>query len=166
MTESQAETEAATTTRRAMLAGAGAVSATTLLAACGTDSGGSLAGGNSSATTGSAATGASSGATTGAPAGTGGNALAKTTDIPEGGGKIFKAQGVVVTQPVAGTFKGFSAICTHAGCTVALVEGGLIKCGCHGSQFSIEDGSVKKGPATQDLSAIKVKATGGSITLA
>jgi Rieske Fe-S protein len=165
MTESQAETEAATTTRRAMLAGAGAVSASTLLAACGTDDGGSLAGGNSTPTTAGATTG-TSGATTGAPAGSGGNALAKTTDIPVGGGKVFKAQGVVVTQPVAGTFKGFSAICTHAGCTVGPVESGLIKCGCHGSQFSVEDGSVKKGPATQDLSAIKVKAAGGSISLA
>jgi nitrite reductase/ring-hydroxylating ferredoxin subunit len=164
MTESQAETEAAPTTRRAMLAGAGAVGASTLLAACGSDDGGSLADGNAP-TTGGATTGAASGATTGAPAGSGANALAKTTEIPEGGGKVFKAQGVVVTQPAAGTFKGFSAVCTHAGCTVGPVEGGVIKCGCHGSQFSIEDGSVKKGPATQDLSAVNVKAAGGSITL-
>jgi nitrite reductase/ring-hydroxylating ferredoxin subunit len=165
MTESQAETDGATTTRRAMLAGAGALGASTLLAACGTDDGSSLASGTGSPSA-AATTHASSGATTGAATGGGTAALAKTSDIPAGGGKVFKAQGVVVTQPVKGTFKGFSAVCTHAGCTVGPVEGGLIKCGCHGSQFSIEDGSVKKGPATQDLSAINVKSAGGSITLA
>ena len=48
----------------------------------------------------------------------------------------------MVTQPTEGDFKGFSAVCTHQGCLVANVDGGTINCTCHGSQFSIEDGSV------------------------
>ena len=168
MTGSQVETEAtaaAATSRRAMLAGAGAVGASALLAACGTDDGDSLADGGDAAT--NAPT--TSAPTSKAPAGDGNGAadkLADTSDIPANGGKIFKDKGVVVTQPASGTFKGFTATCTHAGCTVANVKNGTINCGCHGSQFSIEDGSVKKGPANKPLDAVSIKVDGDAITLA
>ena len=46
------------------------------------------------------------------------DAIAKA-DIPVGGGKVFDALKVVVTQPTAGDYKAFSAICTHQGCTVS-----------------------------------------------
>jgi Rieske Fe-S protein len=71
-----------------------------------------------------------------------GKGLAKTSDIPVGGGKIFKAEKVVVTQPKAGEFRAFSAICTHQGCPVGSVSGGTINCPCHGSKFKIADASV------------------------
>ncbi|AZS88550.1 Rieske (2Fe-2S) protein [Streptomyces griseoviridis] len=95
-----------------------------------------------------------------------GASLGRTTDIPEGGGKIFKDEGVVVTQPTAGTFKAFSAKCTHQGCAVTSVADGVIVCPCHKSHFSVEDGSVKQGPATQALPAAEIKVSGDSITLA
>ena len=57
----------------------------------------------------------------------------------------------VVTQPTKGTYKAFSKICTHQGCTVGQVADGVIKCPCHGSEFSIEDGSVKHPPARKPL---------------
>jgi Rieske Fe-S protein len=91
--------------------------------------------------------------------------LAKTADIPEGGGKIFKDQGVVVTQPTAGTFKAFSAKCTHRGCAVAAVTGGVITCPCHNSAFSVSDGSVRKGPATSPLPAARITVEGDAIHL-
>lgn len=147
------------TTRRAVLAGAVGVGAAAVVTACG--------GGGS--TTGST-TGSGSGSGSGAPDPTAqqppaGNGLAKTTEIPVGGGKIFDAQKVVVTQPAAGQFKAFSAICTHMGCTVGSVSGGLIKCPCHGSQYSIQDGSVKGGPAPKALPAKQVTVTGDEITV-
>lgn len=92
--------------------------------------------------------------------------LAATSDIPEGGGTIFADQKVVVTQPTAGEFKAFSSICTHQGCPVANVAGGTVNCSCHGSKFSIEDGSVTQGPATSPLPPVKVKVAGGQISLA
>ena len=107
---------------------------------------------------------AGGGETSGAAAG-GGTALAKTADIPEGGGKIFKEQGVVVTQPTAGTYKAFSAKCTHQGCAVSSVTDGVIVCPCHNSRFSVADGSVKKGPATRGLPEEKITVSGDSITL-
>ncbi len=96
----------------------------------------------------------------------GGAALAKTTDIPEGGGKIFADQSVVVTQPTAGEFKAYSTVCPHQKQRVNSVDNGLITCPAHGSQFSVTDGSVEKGPATSGLTAAKITVSGDSITLA
>ena len=97
--------------------------------------------------------------------GTGAGAIAKTAEIPVGGGKIFDKANVVVTQPTAGQFVGFSAVCTHAGCTVASVSGGTINCACHGSKFHIADGSVARGPAAQPLPSAKITVSAGQVLL-
>lgn len=95
-----------------------------------------------------------------------GQELARTSDIPVGGGKIFKGEKVVVTQPKEGEFKAFSNICTHQQCPVANVEGGTINCTCHGSKFHITDGSVAHPPATRPLPEKKITVDGNSIRLA
>ncbi|KMS83864.1 MULTISPECIES: Rieske (2Fe-2S) protein [Streptomyces] len=136
--------------RRTVMAAAGAAGLAAALTACGS-------GDDSSGTV---DTGSKSGGTTG------GTALAKTADIPEGGGKIFKDQGVVVTQPSAGTYKAFSSKCTHQGCAVGSVANGVIVCPCHNSEFSVTDGSVKKGPATRPLPAAEITVSGDEIKLA
>ncbi|QNP73552.1 Rieske (2Fe-2S) protein [Streptomyces roseirectus] len=92
--------------------------------------------------------------------------LAKTADIPVGGGKIFADRKVVVTQPATGEFKAFSAVCTHQGCTVSAVTDGAITCPCHESAFSITDGAVKSGPAPRPLPAKDITVKDGTITLA
>lgn len=106
-------------------------------------------------------------ATGGQESGNGGaQPLAKTSDIPVGGGTVFADKKVVVCQPTAGQFKAFSAICTHQGCAVKDVANGTINCPCHGSKFNVTDGSVAAGPATQPLPAATVTVQGDSITLA
>ncbi|MXM68718.1 Rieske 2Fe-2S domain-containing protein [Streptomyces sp. HUCO-GS316] len=100
------------------------------------------------------------------PKASAGQELAKATDIPVGGGKIFAAEQVVVTQPQEGEFKAFSNICTHQDCPVANVTDGTINCTCHGSKFSITDGAVEHPPATRALPEKKITVQGGSITLA
>ncbi|MEU6393768.1 Rieske (2Fe-2S) protein [Streptomyces sp. NPDC046939] len=91
--------------------------------------------------------------------------LARTTDIPVGGGKVFADKKVVVTQPTQGDFKAFSAVCTHQGCTVNSVSGGTINCPCHGSKYRIADASVAGGPAPRPLPPQKITVTGKSISL-
>ncbi|MEU0358426.1 Rieske (2Fe-2S) protein [Streptomyces cyaneofuscatus] len=98
--------------------------------------------------------------------GAGGAVLAKTADIPEGGGVVFAAQKVVVTQPSAGEFKAFSATCTHQGCAVKDVVDNVITCPCHNSTFDAATGSPTAGPATQPLPAREISVEGDSITLA
>jgi Rieske Fe-S protein len=166
--------------RRAMLAGAGALGATCLLAACGTSStsGTTNANGtdysNNPAPAGSKGAVAQGGVGSGnddssgggskSGGGSGATALAATADVPSGGG-IIKGD-LVITQPQAGTFKAFSKVCTHAGCDVNKVTGGVISCPCHGSTFSIEDGSPTGGPATKPLPAVNVKVDGDNVVKA
>jgi Rieske Fe-S protein len=69
-------------------------------------------------------------------------------------------------QPEAGSFKAFSAVCTHQGCAVKSVTNGDIVCPCHNSIFSVTDGSVKSGPAKKPLPEVAIKVDGDSITLA
>jgi Rieske Fe-S protein len=141
-------------TRRQVLEGAAGLAVLTItgaLAACG--------GGQSSSGSGPAPTSSP-------PDGLAGKPLASTADVPVGGGKILGGDHVVLTQPKQGTFKAFSSTCTHQGCTVGEVSGGSIKCPCHGSAFSAENGSVQQGPASKPLPQYQVKVNGSSVTLA
>jgi Rieske Fe-S protein len=145
------------TTRRAALAGAGFAGLAATLAACGGgSSSGSVAAPAGNSASAKAATGGGSG---------GSASLASTSEIPVGGGKVFSAEKVVVTQAAAGEFKGFSAVYTHMQCLVDQVASGTIDCPCHGSQFSVKNGSVVTGPATSPLPAQSITVAGGQITL-
>ena len=92
--------------------------------------------------------------------------LAKASEIPVGGGRILPEQRLVITQPAAGVFKVFGATCTHMGCTLGEVYDGLIKCPCHGSEYSIADGSVRHGPASRSLTEYPANVADGNIVLA
>ncbi|MFC0625276.1 Rieske (2Fe-2S) protein [Kribbella deserti] len=153
-----------TVLRGAAVAGIAGVSGS-LLVACGDDgapsAGPSTAPSSGPATTPTTAPSSAPSAT--ASTGGGGAVLGPVGDVPVGGGKIFPDQKLVVTQPTAGQFKGFSAVCTHAGCVVESVADGSIVCGCHGSKFKVADGSVTTGPATSPLASVAVTVENGNI---
>jgi Rieske Fe-S protein len=86
-----------------------------------------------------------------------------TSSVPVGGGVILDDADYVITQPTKGTYKAFSKICTHQGCKVGSVTGGVIVCPCHRSEFSIEDGSVKQPPATKPLPESKTTVVGSKV---
>ena len=129
--------------RRTVLRGMGAIGAAAVgaaaLAACGSDDNAAAAGG---------------------PAKT-----VKAADIPVGGGVIYADAVVVVTQPLAGSFKAFSAMCMHLGCVVNQVDHGRIICPCHGSEYNITDGSVYQGPSTTPLNPRTVTVSGDTLTI-
>lgn len=91
--------------------------------------------------------------------------LGSVKDIPVGGGRVFMAQKVIVTQPASGVFKAFSAVCTHVGCLCNKVANGTISCPCHGSEFKITDGAVVTGPAPAPLTARTITISDGKILL-
>lgn len=134
-------------TRRVVLLGAGACGVLGASAACGS------AGGHAAtrAEAGSRG-GAASAAVTALPSS--GVVLAAVGDVPVGGGIV--AAGVLVVQPVSGTFKAFDASCPHRGVRVGPPANGIATCPAHHSTFAIADGARLSGPATQGLAEIPV----------
>ena len=132
------------TGRRALLAGAGAAG---LLAACGDESSPPAA-----EPTAGPASAAPSPATS----------LANTADIPVGGGTVVG--GVLLVQPVAGSFKAYNAACPHKGVNVTAPKDGVATCPAHKSTFAIADGARMSGPATSGLKEIPIKVEAGRIT--
>ncbi|MDH6133701.1 Rieske Fe-S protein [Kitasatospora sp. MAA4] len=170
-----AEARQSTPSRRAMLCGTAGIGGAAALALCGCSS--SVADGSASdapASDAPTSTGAADSPSPGSaaangtadPSMSGGpTVLGRAMDVPVGGGVVFPAAKVVVTQATAGQYKAFSAVCTHKGCTVSGVSGGVITCPCHGSTFKIADGSVAGGPAMSALPAVAVKVDGGNLVL-
>jgi len=138
--------------RKRFIVGAGLGLIATVVAAC--------SGNKQTASGDQSATSTTSAAAPGSPAPA--KPIAKTSDVPVGSGVIV--DDVVVTQPSAGVFKGFSATCTHLGCTVATLADGTINCPCHGSKFNL-DGSVAQGPAARPLDTKNIAVQGDSIVL-
>jgi Rieske Fe-S protein len=157
--------------RRGALAGASLGLTLPVLAACGDDKpeagtdGGSPSGRSSAPETPESPTSDPPGEspTKKKPKGDGG--IAGTADVPVGSGLILTDQKIVITQPTEGDFKGFTAVCTHRGCTVNTVTD-TINCRCHGSMFSIETGEPVGGPAPSPLAEKPLVVRGGAIDLA
>lgn len=92
--------------------------------------------------------------------------LATTDEVPVGGGIILTEQKLVITQPTEGTFKAFTAVCTHQGLLVTSVEDGTIRCANHGSSYSVESGEVEGGPAPSALAPVEIDVQGDRILAA
>jgi Rieske Fe-S protein len=97
----------------------------------------------------------------GVPAGA--KPVATVSQIPANGGLVVANQDLVLTRDTAGTVRGFSAVCTHQGCTVSRVANGVISCPCHGSRFSATTGAVITGPAASPLPPVNVTVEGNDI---
>jgi nitrite reductase/ring-hydroxylating ferredoxin subunit len=63
------------------------------------------------------------------------------------------------------TYSALHDRCSHRGCSLSegRVEGDAIVCGCHGSRFALDDGSVLQGPATAPQPAFEVRAREGRV---
>ena len=164
MTEESQQDQRAT--RRGVLLGAGLAGVGGVLAGCstaavpyGADEAGQAPGQPASAPSASAGM---AGQTAGGAMGT---VLGLVKDIPVGGGRVFMAEKVIVTQPASGVLRAFSAVCTHVGCICNKVANGTISCPCHGSEFKITDGTVVTGPAPAPLAARTIAVSDGKILL-
>jgi Rieske Fe-S protein len=143
--------------RRRVLVSGAALAAAPVLAACGAEDAATPSPTGSPSPDGGGGGGATSGGA--------GDALFPTSDVPVGSGVIDADRQVVVTQPVEGEFKAFSSICTHQGCPVTEVSDGEIRCPCHFSRFSVEDGSVVSGPAESPLPEVSVTVVDDQVVL-
>lgn len=95
-----------------------------------------------------------------------GEAIASESEVQPGSAVEFTAPDgnpAVLVRLDGGDFAAYSAICTHAQCTVAFQNGSLA-CPCHGSLFDpANGGAVVQGPAQQPLPEVTVEVRGGEV---
>ena len=122
--------------RRAVLAGAGALGVAGLLSACG--------GGDSGAPM--------------AESAPDDPVIVGLDELREQGAVGFEtADGKAIAIARGDDVVAYSSTCTHDGCTVGWdAEAEQISCPCHGSRFDPADGSVVNGPAREPLPAVEV----------
>ena len=100
----------------------------------------------------------------------GSSTITTTAAVDASGGVEFKnpstGDPAYVVQTGAGTYAAFSAICTHAGCTVAYVKkASQFQCPCHGGVYDAKTGKVLSGPPPAPLPSISIKNVDGEIQL-
>jgi cytochrome b6-f complex iron-sulfur subunit len=147
-----------------LAAALGVGAATASVAACGGASGGSGGDSGNGSGVGPSTPAASAGGLEEA-AGTGGKAIARESDVAPGSAVKFKDGGrdAVLVHLDGGEFVAYSAVCTHAGCTVAY-KNGQLPCPCHGSLFDAANGAeVVSGPAQTPLPEIPIRTQDGQI---
>jgi thiosulfate dehydrogenase [quinone] large subunit len=92
--------------------------------------------------------------------------LGPSSQLPDGQAAVYKdpstSQPDIVIRQSDGSLTAFSAVCTHAGCTVGY-EGSQIVCPCHGGTYSPTTGEVTGGPPPSPLAGKKVIEQKGSI---
>src|SRR2546428_3559155 len=97
--------------RRTLVAGVGVAGLAAALTACG----GSEDSASSTSGAATPAQGDASSSSSSSDAGSGGASgiSVAANKIPSGGGTVFEGDKVVVTQPTAGQYEAFSAVCPH-----------------------------------------------------
>ncbi|MGI5238023.1 Rieske (2Fe-2S) protein [Dactylosporangium sp. CA-139066] len=138
--EDPAQPSAWCANRRVLLAAFGGAGAAAVLSACGSD----------------ATAQAPASAPSSAPA-----SLADTAQVPVGGGIV--TNGLLIVQPVSGSYKAYDAACPHKGILVAAPQNGIATCPAHASTFSITDGSRISGPTPTGLKEVKIRVDGTKI---
>jgi CRP-like cAMP-binding protein/nitrite reductase/ring-hydroxylating ferredoxin subunit len=95
------------------------------------------------------------------------------TQTPENLSRLRPGESTLVEldgQPVAvanvsGMLYAFEDLCPHRQCSLSegRLEGKVIHCPCHGSQFDVTTGEVIEGPARRALATYQIEALGGAI---
>jgi 3-phenylpropionate/trans-cinnamate dioxygenase ferredoxin component len=87
-------------------------------------------------------------------------------EVPAGEMRVFDMAGTKLNVTNAdGHLYGFEDICTHMGCSLAAgeLDGTVVTCACHGSQFDITNGDVLRGPAERPVRSIPLTVENGEI---
>lgn len=71
----------------------------------------------------------------------------------------------IAVANIDGDLHAFDDVCTHQQCSLAEgeLDGTVVECPCHGSQFDVTSGEVVNGPATEPVDVFEVREEGGSL---
>ncbi|HEX3466716.1 MAG TPA: Rieske 2Fe-2S domain-containing protein [Candidatus Elarobacter sp.] len=95
--------------------------------------------------------------------------VAALSEIPDGGMKRVEPNGYPVLLVRRGNdVYALGALCAHAGGPLdeGALDGEILRCPWHGSEFCVRDGSVVRGPAAFPPPAFKVRISGDRVRLA
>jgi nitrite reductase/ring-hydroxylating ferredoxin subunit len=71
----------------------------------------------------------------------------------------------VAIANIEGDIHAWDDTCTHQGCSLAEgeLDGTIVECPCHGSQFDILTGEAVQGPATEPVDVFEVREAEGQL---
>lgn len=92
--------------------------------------------------------------------------IAEADQIAPGEMRRFDVAGTHVNVTnVGGRLYAIDDTCTHMGCSLAngSLEGTVVTCACHGSQFDVTSGTVLRGPAQRPVRSIPLAIESGQV---
>ena len=92
--------------------------------------------------------------------------IGTAADVADGQMRVFDVAGTKVNVASAGGhLYAFDDTCTHMGCSLARgeLEGTIVTCACHGSQFDVTTGAVMRGPAQRPVGSHVVQVDGETL---
>ena len=94
--------------------------------------------------------------------------VANVNEVPEGGIKkvVIGNNEPVALYKIDGQIFATGNICTHAHCELDIsnvIQGDVVECTCHGSQFNIKTGAVVLPPAVEPLKTYQVSVEGEEV---
>lgn len=92
--------------------------------------------------------------------------VASAGDVADGELVSYGAGGrQVAVANVDGDLHAFDDLCTHQQCSLAEgdLDGTIVECPCHGSQFDVTTGEVISGPATEPVDVFEAREQDGEL---
>ena len=92
--------------------------------------------------------------------------VAVTADLPSGDLMLVEVEDErIVLANVGGQYYALADACTHAECPLSdgQLEGEVLECPCHGSQFDVRTGAVVSPPADEPMTRYAVRIEGNDI---
>ena len=92
--------------------------------------------------------------------------LTTVDEVPENDIKQYYLDGTeILVINFQGRFYGLSGRCTHAGAPLVegTLEGEILTCPWHGSQYKVTDGTVVRGPSDERLKTYELEVEGNTI---
>ena len=86
--------------------------------------------------------------------------------VPSGEMRAFEVSGTRLNVTNAGGhLYAFEDTCTHMGCSLANgeLDGTVVTCACHGSQFDVTTGAVLRGPAQRPVRSVALTVENGQL---
>lgn len=94
--------------------------------------------------------------------------VGRAPEVPEGEMQVFEVSGRrIAVANVGGAFYAFGDVCTHAQCSLAEgdLEGIVVTCPCHGSQFDVRTGAVVGPPAEDPVGSYPLRVEGEELQI-